>query len=66
MLELRCENILHGILVAPDVIEVKCRSSHCGAGPGVMVLHQIKFDFLAQTVSQLPDRKFRNPNMKGK
>lgn len=39
MTELRCEHKLHGILVEPEVLEVKCRSALCG-GPGVVVLHR--------------------------
>lgn len=60
MLELRCENILHGIVLEPGLIEVKCRSSHCGAGVGVMVVHrlQISDDWSSFTFTT---RKFRNP-----
>lgn len=40
-MELRCDNILHGVL-NDGLLEVKCRSRFCGAGPGVVVIH--KFD----------------------
>lgn len=41
MIEIRCESKLHGT-IEEDVIEVKCRSKFCGAGPGVVVLHRFK------------------------
>jgi hypothetical protein len=39
--ELRCDSgIKFGELYAEDsVLEVKCRSKWCGAGPGVVVVH---------------------------
>lgn len=40
MMELHCENKLHGILIEPGVLEVKCGSRFCGAESGVVVLHQ--------------------------
>lgn len=39
MRELRCNGKLHGIL-QDKVLEVKCGSKWCGAGPGVVVLHR--------------------------
>lgn len=39
-MDLRCDNsILFGV-IEDGVIEVKCRSSRCGAGNGVVVLHR--------------------------
>lgn len=38
--DLRCENKLHGIMVEPHVLEVKCSSKFCGARPGVVRLHR--------------------------
>ena len=58
MQELRCENVtLHGILIESGVLEVKCRSSYCGAGVGKVVIH--RFD--VATGDLLETRKFRDP-----
>jgi hypothetical protein len=38
--ELRCGSKKFGELLDDDVIEIKCSSKFCGAGPGVIVLHQ--------------------------
>jgi hypothetical protein len=39
-MELRCENkILHGI-IEDGFLDVKCRSSRCGARRGVVVIHR--------------------------
>ena len=41
MIELRCDHkILHGVLEPGVAIEIKCRSSRCGATPGVVVIHR--------------------------
>lgn len=37
---IRCTGKRHAILLAPNVLEVKCDSRVCGAGTGVVVLHQ--------------------------
>jgi hypothetical protein len=56
-MELRCENgIKFGDLV-DGVIEVKCRSSRCGHGYGMVVLH--RFDAL--TGEMLGTRHFKDP-----
>ena len=40
MSELRCDNgILFGVLDG-DFLEVKCRSSYCGHGPGAVAIHR--------------------------
>lgn len=39
-MDMRCPHKMHGILVDEKVIEVKCDSRLCGAGPGVVVLHR--------------------------
>ena len=40
MTDLRCDNsILFGV-INENTLEVKCRSSRCGAGQGVVVLHR--------------------------
>lgn len=46
MMEFRCPNgIKFGeLLDDDDVIEFKCRSNRCGAGPGVVVLHRFSLD----------------------
>lgn len=38
-MELRCRNKLHGV-VNDGLLEFKCGSSFCGAGTGVVVIHQ--------------------------
>lgn len=48
MHELRCQGKLHGVIIAPNTIEVKCGSKFCGAGPGVVVLH--RFDSVTGTL----------------
>ncbi|QPX62566.1 hypothetical protein SEA_WOLLYPOG_13 [Arthrobacter phage Wollypog] len=55
--ELRCPNeILFGVL-DDGVIEVKCRSSRCGARAGVVILH--RFD--THTGRLLGTRSFKDP-----
>lgn len=56
MAELRCDHKLHGIL-KNKVLEVKCGSSLCGAGPGVTVLHR----FNAESGALLETMKFKDP-----
>lgn len=38
--ELRCPNGIKFAELLDGVIEVKCRSNRCGAGEGIIVLHQ--------------------------
>jgi hypothetical protein len=38
-MELRCRHKLHGV-VNDGLLEFKCGSSFCGAGSGVVVIHQ--------------------------
>lgn len=38
-MELRCDNILHGVL-NDGLVEFKCRSRFCGSGPGVVIIHR--------------------------
>ena len=57
MTNLRCENsILFGVLDG-NVLEVKCKSSRCGAGKGVVVLHQ----FALPSGELIATRKYKNP-----
>lgn len=40
-MDLRCAAKLHGVLDEDTgILEVKCSSRFCGAGPGVVVLHR--------------------------
>ena len=55
--QIRCEHKMHGILVEPGVIEIKCDSKFCGAGPGITVLH--RFD--ANTGNMLRTDRYANP-----
>lgn len=58
--ELRCEYKLHGVVVEPSsgVLEVKCGSSYCGAGNGVVVMHY--FDL--NTCTLIETKRFQDPN----
>jgi hypothetical protein len=38
--ELRCPHKLHAIIPEEGVVETACRSSKCGWGPGIVVLHR--------------------------
>lgn len=62
MTELRCDNKFHGELFPEDgILEVKCRSAFCGAGPGIVVLH--RFDI--QSGKMVETLKFRDPGKEG-
>jgi hypothetical protein len=55
-MDLRCGAKKHGVL-DDDVIEVKCDSRFCGAGPGMIVLHR----FSASTGELVETRQFKDP-----
>lgn len=57
MHELRCNAKLHGIVVELGLIEIKCDSRFCGAGPGIAVLH--RFDIA--TGDLVETKRFMNP-----
>lgn len=57
MQEFRCDAKMHGILVELGIIEIKCDSRFCGAGPGITVLH--RFD--TTTGQLIGTNRFRNP-----
>jgi hypothetical protein len=56
-MDIRCSHKMHGILVSKGVLEVKCDSRLCGAGSGVVVLHQ--FDL--ETGSLIKTVRFKQP-----
>lgn len=56
--QLRCDNKMHGIVVADGVIEFKCDSRFCGAAPGIIVLH--RFDIASGKM--IETHKYKNPN----
>jgi len=58
--QLRCEHIMHGILIDEGVVEFKCRSRRCGAENGVVVLH--RFDL--HTGSLVKTLKFQDVSSK--
>jgi hypothetical protein len=63
MKEIRCpEGILFGLLPADTVLEVKCRSRRCGAGPGVVVLHR----FAIPGGALIETRRYRDPEQREK
>lgn len=55
-MELRCRSKLHGVL-DKGLVEVKCRSKWCGAGPGRVVLH--RFD--TSTGELVETKQFKDP-----
>jgi hypothetical protein len=59
MIEVRCDNeIKFGELYPEDgVLEVKCKSKRCGAGPGIVVVH----GFDVETGKLLGTELFREP-----
>lgn len=42
--QMRCAHKLHGIVLDPGVVEIKCNSAFCGYRPGVVVLHRFSAD----------------------
>lgn len=56
-MELRCPHGIKFAVLTDGIIEVKCRSSRCGAGPGIVVLH--RFDAL--TGEMIETLRFRDP-----
>ena len=39
-MDVRCPSRIHFTVNDDGLIEVKCRSKHCGAGAGTVVIHQ--------------------------
>lgn len=60
--ELRCFAKLHGIVVAPGVLEVSCNSNRCGWERGKVVLH--RFD--VETGKLLETREYKTIEMREK
>lgn len=60
-MDLRCPNKMHGVLIKSTqddgLVEVKCISRWCGAGPGVVVTHQ----FSTRTGKLVSTQRFRQP-----
>lgn len=56
-MELRCTSRLHGILTEEGLLEIKCRSSKCGARKGVVVMHY----FDPETWELKDTRHFQDP-----
>lgn len=60
-MDLRCPAKKHAEL-DDGLVEIKCSSRWCGAGPGVVVIH--RFD---STTGELRETlQFKDPNRKGK
>jgi hypothetical protein len=55
-MDLRCRAKLHGVVFDNQVLEVKCKSQFCGAGPGIVVIH--KFDLHTGAVETV---KYKEP-----
>lgn len=55
-MDVRCEHKKHGE-IDDGLLEVKCDSRFCGAGPGIVVLHQ----FDASSGKLMKTMKFKNP-----
>jgi hypothetical protein len=60
-MDLRCENGLKYGELEDGVISIKCRSRLCGAGFGIVVIHE----FDAKSGAQLRTRTFRDPAVRG-
>jgi hypothetical protein len=57
VIEFRCDNrILFGRMI-DGLLDVKCRSSRCGAEPGIVVIH--RFDI--HTGMVIETRRFKDP-----
>lgn len=56
-MELRCPNVLHGIITEQGLLEVDCRSRWCGKEPGNVVLHR----FNLETGELVETLKFKAP-----
>lgn len=57
--ELRCPNgIKFGELVG-ELIEFKCRSKRCGAGPGIVVIHRFTHQGQLHETKKYRDPAFR-------
>lgn len=54
--DLRCASKLHGVVVAPGVLEVACRSRFCGWESGKVILH--RFD--VENGKLLGTREYKN------
>lgn len=61
-MDMRCEFKLHGIVIQPGVLEVKCDSRLCGAEYGVVVLH--RFDLV--TGSLIKTVRFKDTTKLGR
>lgn len=57
MTELRCDHKMHAV-INNGMIEVKCSSKLCGAGPGKVVIH--RFD--KETGDYVETLKYRDAN----
>jgi hypothetical protein len=58
-MDLRCPSKKHGE-IADSLVEIKCSSRFCGAGPGVVVIH--RFD--GNTGELVETRQFKDPTRK--
>lgn len=56
-MDLRCPNGIKFAEITGELIEVKCRSSRCGAGTGVVVLHR----FHPVSGELVETKRFRDP-----
>lgn len=57
-MDIRCDNGIKFAVLEDGVLEVKCRSSRCGASRGNVVLHE----FSTSTGELIRTRTFRDPN----
>lgn len=62
MIELRCENKKHAVMLTDGsgTLEVACNSTFCGARKGIVVLH--RFDL--ETGSLAGTQRFKTPTRK--
>lgn len=62
MVDLRCEGTLHGRMIDPTHIEVKCGRRKCGYRSGVVVLHVIN----TETGQVESTKTYADPEKRGK
>jgi hypothetical protein len=56
-MDIRCDSKMHGIIVEPGLIEVKCDSKFCGHRAGVTVLHR----FNSLTGELVETKRYKDP-----
>jgi hypothetical protein len=56
-MDLRCDNSILFGRISEGVLETKCKSSRCGAGPGTVVIHR----FSLVTGRMIGTNRYKDP-----